>query len=804
MSTLGSQIIFKQLLQRHGHIRIPMIQRDYAQGRPSEAEVREEFLTALAGALLKPADDPTLPLNLDFIYGSVEGDEETRFMPLDGQQRLTTLFLLHWYLAWKDQRWAEFGKMFRADAHARFSYSVRPSSTEFFDALVVFEPSLPPEKVSSVSHHISNQPWYFRSWRLDPTIQSSLAMLDAIHQRFVLSSGLFARIINDDRPAITFQLLNLDNFGLSDDLYIKMNARGKPLTPFETFKARYEQELEKQFADEQFKIGGASFSVTEFVARRLDTTWADLFWAHRNRATNSYDDAMMNLFRAVALITRNPESSSYSEDIQTLRNGYRPASYADFHSRGWLDRPFTNTLIRLLETWSSGGGTLTVLLTSQRYFDENGIFNKLAASGAALSYVEIVQLAAYAFLIRTHPDKLDPQKFLEWMRVVYNLSVNTSYDRPSDLQRSISGLASMESESGDILAYLASTDKPPGGFSEQQVAEEIMKAQLLRGHEEWRTLIERAENHPYFKGQIEFLLEFCGAVEKSRSNEVAKWDSSAHLSLQQSFASYLQKAEVMFGEQGLSPLRDFRWQRALLSLGNYLLPSGRNVSFLVNGATEQASWKRLLRGTGPSVPEARKLLHSLIDRLDVNQPLAEQLDAIIKEAKNLEPWREAIVRSPEAIKFCDNRSVRWNKADEIYLLKKSQMNGSHAELFTFCFYHQSVVSLEQQGHLRPFASISYQATIGTDSEPHILLILRPEKRRVDFKIEFRNGLFVILVDLASLAELPALDQLLCGPTGFSKGEACLSKESAPENLVNELLDIAKILAVNMPPPANSP
>lgn len=33
-------------------------------------------------------------INLDFIYGNLDGDT---FLPLDGQQRLTTLFLLHWY-----------------------------------------------------------------------------------------------------------------------------------------------------------------------------------------------------------------------------------------------------------------------------------------------------------------------------------------------------------------------------------------------------------------------------------------------------------------------------------------------------------------------------------------------------------------------------------------------------------------------------------------------------------------------------------------------------------------------------------
>jgi hypothetical protein len=73
MSDSGGQIIYKQLLDRHLRVRIPMIQRDYAQGRHDQKEVREEFLGALAGALARPVGDSSLPLNLDFVYGSVEG-----------------------------------------------------------------------------------------------------------------------------------------------------------------------------------------------------------------------------------------------------------------------------------------------------------------------------------------------------------------------------------------------------------------------------------------------------------------------------------------------------------------------------------------------------------------------------------------------------------------------------------------------------------------------------------------------------------------------------------------------------------
>ena len=106
-----------------------MIQRDYAQGRLRRRKFVNCFSRALESALKLPADDPSLPLNLDFIYGSVEGQEETRFSPLDGQQRLTTLFLLHWYLAWRDGCWEDFRKLFRATRTPAFPIAFVQAAT---------------------------------------------------------------------------------------------------------------------------------------------------------------------------------------------------------------------------------------------------------------------------------------------------------------------------------------------------------------------------------------------------------------------------------------------------------------------------------------------------------------------------------------------------------------------------------------------------------------------------------------------------------------------------------------------------
>jgi hypothetical protein len=776
-----------------------MIQRDYAQGRQSEEEVLEDFLSALEGALKKSANDSNLPLNLDFIYGSVEGIDETRFLPLDGQQRLTTLFLLHWYLAWRDQKWDEFSLMFRTNGHSRFSYSVRPSSNEFFDALVSYKPDSQPEQVQELNKLIADQPWYFRSWRLDPTIQSALAVLDAIHCRFSSEIGLFERLTSESQPAITFQLLDLDNFGLSDDLYVKMNARGKPLTPFETFKARYVQELKKQFIGEYLSIGTGNFTVAEFVARRMDTLWADLFWIHRDKTSNLYDEAIMNVFRAVALITRNPESSTYLKDIEVLRSEFRAPSYYDFDTRGWLDREFTTTLIRLLEAWSGPGGALATKLPNNRYFNESGMFEKLVASGASLSYVDIVQFASYAIFIKEHYEDLNEQAFQEWMRVVYNLSVNTSYDRPADMQRSMGGLLKLAENLSDILIHFATSEKPVSGFNEQQVAEEKLKAEVILGHHDWRPLIDQAEGHGYFRGQIEFLLDFSGVVEAAESASVSGWDDPAYLKLQAHFSDCLQKAEAMFTISGLKNLPDFRWERALLCVGDYLLPKGRNHSFLVNSQTDQGSWKRLLRDKG----QKREILGQLWKRLVGTNNLATQLDAIISGTANLEPWREAFVRTPAAISYCWRRFTRRDYEGNVYLMQASQMNGTHAELFTYCLYENTLLKLSNAGRMKPLELLPYQSQSATEVEPGISLTFLYVNNRLRFEIEFRRGQFLIYIVCNKVKPYPLIEATLLDGLGFAQDgwvfTNTYNKRSTPDLIESTILELAGKLATTPSP-----
>lgn len=245
-------------------IEVPHFQRDYAQGREGgEVErIRGDFLDVLHRAI-SGADQGDV--GLDFVYGGVD---EGTFRPLDGQQRLTTLFLIHWYLASRSRQLDE------DHSWKRFFYATRQSARMFCERLVL---APLPEGQENPSEWIADQAWYLFVWRHDPTIQSMLVVIDAIHQRFraVDASTAWQRLTDVEHPAVWFLLLPLSELSSSatddvrpEDLYIKMNSRGKPLTDFENFKAHFEKTIQ------------SSPRAGEF-AHKVDTTWSDLLWHHR-------------------------------------------------------------------------------------------------------------------------------------------------------------------------------------------------------------------------------------------------------------------------------------------------------------------------------------------------------------------------------------------------------------------------------------------------------------------------------------------------------------------------------------------
>lgn len=262
------------------NIEIPIIQRDYAQGRDKDKHiknVRDQLIDSFYNALTKEEE-----MDLDFIYGYCT--QEGTFIPLDGQQRLTTLFLLYWYIAKHEHIQIPIELK-------NFTYKTRPSSRDFLEKLLdKFTPSFQystKDTYLSISDEIKDQYWCDKHWTLtDPTIKSILVMLDTIHDKFKDEKNLWSILTDEKKKLISFYLLilggdvdydTMDKRELeiyqekvlvsSEETYVKMNARGKSLTPFEHFKA-YLEGILKSIDPEKAKL---------FICK-IDTEWSDLFW----------------------------------------------------------------------------------------------------------------------------------------------------------------------------------------------------------------------------------------------------------------------------------------------------------------------------------------------------------------------------------------------------------------------------------------------------------------------------------------------------------------------------------------------
>lgn len=273
MATIN--ISFWQLLEEY-KISIPIIQRDYAQGRKEESEKRERFLDSILKHITKQEK-----LHLDFVYGRVKNDV---FYPIDGQQRLTTLFLIHWYFAIKENVDNE-----KKSKLIRFVYDTRISSREFCESIVKEEVNIPNQAgEDQFINYIKTQYWFRSSWNSDPTINAMLIMIQAIHDKFFAMNELsvFQQLTEDN--LITFEQLDLGKkeFELTDELYIKMNARGKQLTSFENFKANFIQLIDIYFKNSTLKhpIKG-EISYSGYFSYKIEKEWTDLFWAFRGDET---------------------------------------------------------------------------------------------------------------------------------------------------------------------------------------------------------------------------------------------------------------------------------------------------------------------------------------------------------------------------------------------------------------------------------------------------------------------------------------------------------------------------------------
>lgn len=513
------KISFWKFIQKNT-IEIPIIQRDYAQGRIGKEHLRASFLKELKEAL-----DKKQLLKLDFVYGSVENDH---LQPLDGQQRLTTLWLLHWYIALKAEKLKEASNILK-----NFSYETRISSREFCKKLC--EADFTQFVEGSVVDFITQQTWFYSSWKQDPTIQAMLRMLGNTSEEEGLKDNIeevfrggdfnkYWELLTQEGAPIAFYYQPLKDFGLSDDLYIKMNARGKQLTPFENFKADLIGYIEQQAKDEKNdkkEEWNKLLDVYKGIPILLDTDWMDIFWKNKSDKNHQVDQiyyAFLNRFFWNYYVGYSKETGSRIE-VTSVYKYLNKDNYATYES---------------LENYTDNEGIPLELFEDLQAVLNN--FGKYSQDKLLKEVIPNAQWEAPFFFIPEYDDKGgivgvnqlqriiffaickyfkegegDENSLKRWMRVVWNLVSGEDVEglpqiRSIDAVKiAIDYIATLDSHNiyNSLLYQNLITDKP--NEFQQRWNEEIEKAKKICEDTTWEEKIITAENYAFFRGSIRFL-----------------------------------------------------------------------------------------------------------------------------------------------------------------------------------------------------------------------------------------------------------------------------------------------------------
>jgi len=476
-------------------VEIPIIQRDYAQGRTDTKtnKIRKDFLDVLFDFISKKQVQPEAEIELDFIYGFNEqsSNDKTIFIPIDGQQRLTTLWLLYWFVSTKENISGS-----EVTFLANFLYETRHSTTEFYRNLIQFKPEF---SQGHVNEEITNQSWYFETWDYDPSIQAMLVVLKDIESRYEELNIISVWNIIGKSP-FYFYKLDMDKIGLTDDLYIKMNSRGKPLTDFEYFKAGFAEIISEPKQRKRFE-------------ESIDGIWADTVWhiifesgslAEDDDIALTVDNSFLNLFNFITSIVAFKKELKDTDDFRYI-NTVESAEllkiiYCEVENQNFL----FDTLDAICQQQQKQPSFWNELFyteknefepTKTRLFFQHRETNLLKrclfhySDSRGLTFPEqILLLACFTHM------KIPSNVFNDQIRTLRNLVVNSE----NELRESVLGNAFDEAEhfikNRDLAIFKT--------FKTDQIDEEKSKRIFLNQIPVNKEMLRRLEDSEIFRGSI--------------------------------------------------------------------------------------------------------------------------------------------------------------------------------------------------------------------------------------------------------------------------------------------------------------
>ena len=668
-------------------ILIPLLQRDYVQG--GSEDVIGPFLDAL---IEKECD-------LTYIYGY---EENGCFVPVDGQQRLTTLWLLHLYLFAFKQRMNEF--------NVSMKFTSREFAQDFCECLYAnIESLLKNKAIADFDKSIIDQSWFISSWLSNATVKNMLGTLRLLHQKITSQNlpKIWENVVNEDNSTITFAFLQMDeDNGLDDDIYIKMNGRGRKLSAFENLKS---------FMDEH--VTNLTFS--DSWKDKMDNVWTDLCWTNRNLSQEhpeEIDDEQLYLVYNLLIlfhirhdylsntITEMKFEKNYQYEELLIFLGLKEKSEvpeivdkildrlnkSERFPLVWFERLylFTDDFYEFMFEKLTNLVELFPTLNSMNIFMGEGL-NESTTKTYQLSMCKGSYERTFPLLYAVLSYKSGATSFFDWMRTLRNLILNTDIrkeDLPSILD-SITRFGELCEEQNvyQVLSE-AKGDDLLKGFNKQQIEEEIVKSQNLNYYKD----MVNFENGRFFRGCIGIIFRLLSNKEGNDGLSDSNFHSYSCILLEL-FDGIKGGVSVKFDDER------YLLRRALMTYKPYKfgLPKSNCWSF----CGDFSEWREYVKSSKSNIGSLQQMMKHLLvpafnEGKNLENVIYEHVESISRNYDqdilindNL-TYRFHFIHHPGVWQYMETKRCKWEKSNnyDIVLKKSDSNNSNRIELRTLGLY----------------------------------------------------------------------------------------------------------------------
>jgi uncharacterized protein with ParB-like and HNH nuclease domain len=604
---------------------IPDLQRDYCWGTIiNDKELVRYFVKNIIDNGFLTSSD----LKLGLIYGYETPIGHIQLC--DGQQRITTLFLLLGLInkksnnVFKSQLISQF-ELEKDDKEPYLQYSIRESSLYFLSDLVCnFFIAENEFKVSD----IKSQLWYFRDYDLDPSIQSMLNALLIIEDeiKHINDPISFGNYLVTRLSFLYYDMVNRAN---GEETFVIINTTGEPLTLTENLKPLF---INAQKAENQENCS------------KVWEEWETWFWKMRKGSGKKENDTADNGFREFLRWITLLKTTEINDFKKIQESGH-----FDFNIKlevEEIDRYF-NIVRFLFEDSDIFMDNLDWLAPDKK--DKN--INSQITWFQLLPVIEYVNLYGkedYRNIIRA-------KRFFENLSKIENISKAVGLLLP----KAIEIINSMKH--GDI----AEIKNLPEVSSQILTEEEKRKFDIYLTNPEERTKFEdafwSAENHTIWRGEILPLLNWSTINDKFDFNKFVSFDDVfCHL-----FHDNLEYTELDITRRALLTRNLKEYPRTFRGY--------TNVSF----CKENTDWQVLIKDNSEKFGE---FLNELISASNIEEVLQTMIHEYLPEKE----WFD-FVKIPELLKYCTQKNIQ--KTDKGWLLVRGiKTSGEYANLKTYKLY----------------------------------------------------------------------------------------------------------------------